>query len=176
MRAAVTGSAWNRRAGSGRQLGMGMTRRTFSSCVWACAAWAKAPEGEPRAVEREVAAAINRERKREGLAALAWSERVAGVARGHSEEMARGRYFGHEDLQSRRVSERLSGAGVRFRACGENLYWQPGGAGFVEKALAGWMQSGGHRANLLGRAYRELGAGIAVDERGRWVATLVVVG
>ena len=155
---------------------MGMKRRTFSSCVWACAAWAKSPEGEPRAVEREVAAAINRERERERLAALGWSERLAGVARGHSEEMARGRYFGHEDLKSRRVSERLSGAGVRFRACGENLYWQPGGAGFVESAVGGWMRSGGHRANLLGRVYRELGAGIAVDERGRWVATLVVVG
>lgn len=155
---------------------MGMTRRIFTGIVCAAAAGAEPRAGEVREAEEELLAGINREREREGAGALEWSERVARVARGHSEEMARGRYFGHEDLNSQRVSERLRGAGVRFRACGENLYWQPGGAGFAEKAVAGWMQSGGHRENVLKGVYREAGAGVAVDGRGRWVVTLVFVG
>jgi len=153
-----------------------MTRRIFTGTVCAARVGAEPRTGEVREAEEELLAGINREREREGLTGLRWSERVARVARVHSEEMARARYFGHEDLNSRRVSERLRGAGVRHRACGENLYWQPGGSGLAGRALGGWLRSEEHRANLLRGEYREAGVGIAVDERGRWVVTVVFVG
>lgn len=109
------------------------------------------PEAEARMLEL-----LNGERVRAGLAALVWDDRIRPVARAHSEEMFRQRYFSHISPHTGNAADRLRRGGVPFRVAGENLAYAP----TVEVAHAGLMNSPGHRANILSREFRRAGIGV----------------
>jgi uncharacterized protein YkwD len=110
----------------------------------------------PSALEQEMLALVNAERRREGLAALRWDGRLAAVGRAHSRDMIARNYFAHVAPGGGTVATRLQKAGVGFLAAGENLAFAPD----LGIAHQGLMKSPGHRANIMHRAFGRLGVGI----------------
>ena len=126
--------------------------------------------------EHRVFDLINNERVTRGLQPLIWIEQAAAAARSHSTNMAECGYFSHADLSGRRVDDRADEFGLSdWRRLGENIAWLSGYDDPVPKVVDGWMQSPGHRENILNSKYRESGIGIAVSREGQYYFTQVFV-
>lgn len=110
----------------------------------------------------------NLERRRAGLAELKPDEALALAARHHAQEMVRLHYFAHESPTPEQMTPalRVARAGSAAQSVGENLARVPAGAGAPQEAVQGWMDSPGHRANLLHPAFTHVGFGMAVSSRG----------
>ena len=130
-------------------------------------------EVDRQRVARDVLDAVNAERVARGLGALEPDRALDRLAEGHSREMARHDFFDHEDRAGRRVSGRAEGAKIRYRRIGENLFLVQGDPDPARRAAAGWMESEGHRANILTPGYRRTGVGVAVDDEGKVYITQV---
>jgi uncharacterized protein YkwD len=105
---------------------------------------------------------VNRHRARVGCAALAWDERAARAAQGHSDDMARRNYFAHQSPEGRGSADRLTAQGVAWRAVAENIALHPGGAGDV---VVGGRRIPGHRRNIENCTYTHHALGVRGD---RW--------
>jgi uncharacterized protein YkwD/uncharacterized membrane protein required for colicin V production len=117
------------------------------------------PTAEARMLEL-----LNRERAAQGLVPLVVDEKLRRAAREHSEEMVRLRYFAHESPTQGSPFDRMSRAGARFGAAGENLAFAP----TVEAAHRGLMNSPEHRKNILTPEFRRVGVGaVAAGSWGR---------
>jgi uncharacterized protein YkwD len=94
---------------------------------------------------------------------LRTDERLRTAARGHSQDMADHDYFSHTGLDGSSPSDRARRAGYPG-GVGENI-----AAGYrtPEDVMRGWMDSDGHRANLLECEYVAIGVGLAYDAGGR---------
>lgn len=100
---------------------------------------------------------INQHRQSLGLQPLLWNESVAFIARRHSQEMASGKVsFGHEGLDARFAElEQVLPLSRMGENVAMNTYDDP-----VATAVAGWLQSQGHRENIENENYTETGIGI----------------
>lgn len=120
------------------------------------------PATDPADLERDPEAGVditllvNEERKAAGLSTLTWSSALTEVAVGYATEMATEGFFSHNSPRTGDVGDRLAAAGIGFRTAGENLAWGP----TVERVHDGLMNSPTHRANILGRQYRNVGIGV----------------
>jgi uncharacterized protein YkwD len=74
--------------------------------------------------------------------------------------MARNNYFSHRGRDGSDPAQRVERAGYRYRATGENI---AGGQMQAEDAMAAWVKSPEHCANLMNPAYTEMGVAYAVD-------------
>ena len=94
-------------------------------------------------------------------AALQWDDRLAAVARMHSEEMARNGYFSHEGADGSSPSRRVSTAGIKWVSTGENI----ANCGAVSEAESLFMNEPkfqqNHRWNILNVNYTHVGVGLA---------------
>ena len=110
--------------------------------------------------------AVNAVRAGQGLAPLAASPVLEGVARAHSEYMARTGRVGHAGAGGARLGPRIASSGYRACFAAENVAW-----GFADAAaaIAAWQGSGGHRRNMLDR--RATQAGLA-GRNGFWTLVL----
>jgi len=108
----------------------------------------------------------NQIRAERDLPALRESKRLRKAALGHSKDMVRDRFFEHTTPEGLTMVDRILRAKyVREDdgwALGENLAWGTGSLGTPRGAVQAWMDSPGHRANILKRAYRELGVGVVI--------------
>ena len=91
---------------------------------------------------------------------LRWNSVLASAARQHAEDMAHYNYFSHNERDGSTPAERVSRVGYKFRATGENI---AAGPSTPEDAVAGWVKSPPHCANLMNPAYTEMGIAFAVD-------------
>lgn len=91
-----------------------------------------------------------------------WNDSLAEASRLHSEDMARYNYFSHSGRDGSDPAQRVERAGYRYRTTGENI---AGGQMKPEDAVAGWIKSPEHCANLMNPAFTEMGAAFAVDPR-----------
>ncbi len=107
----------------------------------------------------EVVAATNAERARRGLLALTVDARLTAAAQGHSDDMVRRAFFGHGDPDGMQVWDRAVARGYRYRRVAENI---AAGQRTPVEVVAGWMDSPGHRANILDRDVTQIGVGFAV--------------
>ena len=114
----------------------------------------RSPATDPAVVE--VVRLVNVERARAGCAAVHVDARLATAARLHSEDMARLDYFSHTSLDGRSPWDRIGAQGYAYGSA-ENI-----AAGYSTPAavMTGWMDSAGHRANILNCATKALGVGI----------------
>jgi uncharacterized protein YkwD len=92
--------------------------------------------------------------------ALAWNETLAAAALGHSRDMATKRYFNHREPDGSDPAGRATRAGYRWRQVSENI---ASGQRTVAEAVAGWLDSPGHCANIMNPAVTEMGAAFAFD-------------
>ncbi|MGV6848678.1 MAG: CAP domain-containing protein [Marinibacterium sp.] len=98
----------------------------------------------PQALER-----INAERTRRALPPLTYDDRLAQAALAHSRDMAAGRFMAHRGRDGTSVGDRVTRAGLKWCFVAENV-----ARGYTDAAgvTAGWMNSPGHRDNILSRA------------------------
>lgn len=106
--------------------------------------------------ERQMLDLVNEERTAAGLRPLAWDDRLLPVARQHSEEMFRLKYFSHQSPVSGSPFDRLRAAGITYTRAGENLAY----AQSVSVAHRGLMQSPGHRENILRPEFTHIAVGV----------------
>ena len=125
-------------------------------------------------LERKVLELINAQRAAKGLSPLAWSEDLGKIARLHSENMARYKFFSHVGRDGRSIDDRADAAGVsKWRAIGENIAYNRGFENPAEFALQGWLKSASHRENLLSNRWRETGVGVGLAADGTFYFTQV---
>lgn len=144
-----------------------MTRWLLVLCL-ALPLLAEAPVTiEAQTIEAQVLELTNRERLQVGLPALKAEPKLANCARSHSQEMCELDYFSHSSPTPGRSTarDRVQSIGVRSRSIGENIYMSSGRKpeDVPERALASWMNSPGHRGNILNYEYTSLGVGIYVS-------------
>ena len=106
--------------------------------------------------ERQMFDLVNDERAAAGLARLQWDDRLLPVARQHSEEMFRLKYFAHQSPVSGSPFDRLKAASITYTRAGENLAY----AQSVSVAHRGLMQSQGHRENILRPEFTHMAIGV----------------
>ncbi|AOY76343.1 CAP domain-containing protein [Clostridium formicaceticum] len=106
--------------------------------------------------ERQVFDLANAARARFGLSLLQWEEKAAMAARKHSKDMAVNNYFAHESPHGSGPSDRIEREGVSWRKSGENIAAGQTSAIFAHE---NWMNSLGHRENILGD-FEKLGVGV----------------
>jgi uncharacterized protein YkwD len=108
----------------------------------------------------------NAVRAENGLPALREHARLRRAALGHSRDMVTDGFFEHTTPAGVTMVDRILRARYVRRnqgwALGENLAWGTGSLATARGAVQAWMDSPGHRANVLKRAYRELGVGIVL--------------
>lgn len=111
-------------------------------------------------MEAQVQAQINEIRQQQGLEPLKYNEQLAQVARDYSQKMAEQNFFEHTSPQGDTVADRVSGAGIFYFVVGENLFMGTNLPDPASMAVEGWMESPGHRDNILREEYRETGIGV----------------
>lgn len=127
----------------------------------------KKPAKLPRDVET-ILKLTNAERAREKLPPLAFNDLLFKTAQKHSENMAKQGKMEHT-LDEEGPGDRARKVGYKFQRLGENIAY-----GMTPtEAVAAWMKSEGHRANILEKRYTEIGIGIAKDKEGRLYHTQV---
>ena len=80
---------------------------------------------------------------------------------------------GHIDPERGDLAERLSGAGIGWAQCGENLFMEKGWDDPVHFAVVSWWYSAGHQANLLNPEFTETGVGLAQGPDKAWFVTQI---
>ena len=124
--------------------------------------------------EKQTFALINQKRTELDLQTLAWSDDAAKIARLHSENMAKYQFFSHQGIDGKMVNDRADFFGVtKWTALGENIAFNRGYQKPIECAVEKWMESVGHRENLLNSRWRESAVGIAVAADGTFYFTQV---
>lgn len=111
-------------------------------------------------MENQVRDRINAIRQRQGLSQLRHNEKLAQVARNYSRKMAAQNFFSHTSPQGDTMVQRVRSAGIFYLVLGENLFTSTNIPQPVQAAVNGWMNSTGHRENILRSEYRETGIGI----------------
>jgi uncharacterized protein YkwD len=106
--------------------------------------------------ERQLFDLVNEERTQRGFGALVWDDRLVPVARAHSEEMFKLRYFSHDSPVAGSPFDRLRTAGITYSRAGENLAY----AQSVAVAHRALMNSPGHRENVLRPEFTRMAIGV----------------
>ena len=117
---------------------------------------APAPSATPTAIAAEVIRLTNVERAKAGCVALRFDARLTAAAQAHSEDMVNRNYFSHTSPDGRGPGDRAAAAGYPNWS-GENI---AGGYPTPAAVVQGWMNSSGHRANILNCQSKAIGVGL----------------
>lgn len=113
---------------------------------------------------------VNQERTARGLKPLKANKRLAAAAARHAQDMVAKNYFSHDSADGATFVDRIRKAGYlparTLPSLGEDLAWGSGPLGTPREIVKGWMESAGHRANILNRKFREAGMGVAFGDPG----------
>lgn len=115
------------------------------------------------AMEQEVLALVNEVRAENGLSALTWAEDIAEIARAHSADMINRSFFSHTNPDGESPFDRLKSNGISYNAAAENIAY---GQRTAEAVMESWMNSSGHRANILNKNVKEIGIGAVKNSQG----------
>ena len=106
--------------------------------------------------ESEVIRLVNEIRQQNGLRPLAANWELSRVARYKSQDMRNNGYFSHNSPTYGTPFQMLSAFGLSYRTSGENI---AKGYASPQAVVNGWMNSSGHRANILNASYTQIGVG-----------------
>jgi len=118
---------------------------------------------EFRSFENEVVRLVNIERARASLPPLTQNWEVSRVARFKSQDFINRNYFAHNSPTYGTPFQMLRSFGIQFSAAGENI---ARGQRTPAEVVTSWMNSPGHRANILSTSFNQIGVGAARDARG----------
>ena len=106
--------------------------------------------------EQEVIRLVNEIRVKNGLKALTYDWELSRVARYKSQDMKDNNYFAHTSPVYGTPFQMIKNFGISFRSAGENI---AKGYSTPQAVVNGWMNSSGHRANILNASYTHIGVG-----------------
>lgn len=112
------------------------------------------------AYELEVVDLINDIRRENGLRELSVNTELSRVARIKSQDMHDKRYFSHTSPTYGSPFDMMTAFGIRYRTAGENIAM---GYRTPAQVVDGWMNSPGHRANILNGSFTQIGMGYVAD-------------
>lgn len=110
--------------------------------------------------ESEVVRLVNIERAKYGLSALKMNNSLVDLSRQKSQDMHDLKYFAHQSPTYGSAFDMMKKAGVSYRTAGENIAM---GYSTPEAVVNAWMNSEGHRANILSAKYSQIGVGYVED-------------
>ncbi len=110
-----------------------------------------------KSYETKILRLINKERARHKLGKLTVNAKLYKAARLHSLDMACNDYFSHNSPDGITPFDRIKAAGYNYRIAAENLYAGGGSYNTPAKAMQAWMNSAGHRANILTKDLKHIG-------------------
>lgn len=114
------------------------------------------PDASVIRYEREVIRLVNEIRQQNGLKPLTENWELSRVARYKSQDMLDHRYFSHTSPTYGSPFQMLKAFGLSYRTAGENI---AKGYSSPQAVVNGWMNSSGHRANILNASYTQIGVG-----------------
>jgi uncharacterized YkwD family protein len=129
--------------------------------------------GEFSAYQQEVLNIVNKERTSRGLSALKFNTEVSKVATLKSQDMIDKGYFDHNSPTYGSPFDMMKQFGITYRSAGENIAM---GQRTPQEVMTAWMNSEGHRKNILNSSFTEIGIGIAKDKNGRLYWTQMFIG
>ena len=109
--------------------------------------------------ESEVIRLVNEVRRENGLKALTANWELSRVARYKSQDMLNKGYFSHTSPTYGTPFQMIKAFGLSFRTAGENI---ARGYPTPQAVVNGWMNSSGHRANILNASYTQIGVGLSL--------------
>ncbi|MBW5485605.1 CAP domain-containing protein [Streptomyces bambusae] len=115
--------------------------------------------------ESRVLALVNKERAAAGCGALSMNSKLSAAARGYSDTMARSGVMSHTGPDGSTMTSRVEAAGYKWSNLGENI---ARGQADADAVMNAWMNSSGHRANILNCAFKEIGIGVHKGDGGPW--------
>lgn len=128
--------------------------------------------GERRAaqpeLENRILALVNRERESAGVKPLFFSPELAKAARQHSFAMAQAGFFEHRGVGEPELFERVNASGIEADRVGENIFQtsEMASSGLADECVRMWMQSDGHRLNMLSPEFDKTGIAVGVSHSG----------
>lgn len=117
----------------------------------------KVEQSAPSAEAEAVLKLVNEERSKAGLNPLKMSEELRSIANLKARDMADKNYFDHTSPTYGSPFQMLQDFGVHYSAAGENI---AAGQQTPEQVMNSWMNSSGHRANILNANFDTLGVGV----------------
>ncbi|WP_344073882.1 CAP domain-containing protein [Streptomyces crystallinus] len=125
----------------------------------------KAPTGTAAAYVQQVVDLANAERVKAGCSPFKVDRRLNASAQAHADDMAARNYYEHNSPEGRNAGDRMSAAGYDWHKWGENIHRGPKSPA---DAMRDWMNSPGHRANLLDCGFKDIGVGVDLSGNGPW--------
>jgi uncharacterized YkwD family protein/spore coat assembly protein SafA len=116
-----------------------------------------------KTLEQQVIDLVNQQRSWNGLPALKTNWEVSRVARYKSQDMIDKHYFDHQSPTYGSAFNMMENFGIRFSAAGENIAY---GQRTPQAVMNDWMNSPGHRSNILNPTYNQIGVGVAKAANG----------
>lgn len=108
------------------------------------------------AFEQEVVELTNKERAKQGLKALSVDSKLSKSARAKSQDMKDKNYFSHTSPTYGSPFDQMKQFGITYKTAGENIAQ---GQRSPQEVVTAWMNSEGHRANILNKNYTHIGVG-----------------
>ncbi|WP_331730720.1 CAP domain-containing protein (plasmid) [Kitasatospora sp. NBC_00070] len=128
-------------------------------------AGATAPAAETAQYVREVADLVNAERVKAGCTVMVKvNSKLTQAAQAHSEDQDRRQTMTHSGSDGSQADARIKAAGYSWSNWGENVAVSPS----ATAVMAAWMNSPGHRSNILNCAYQDIGVGFSAAKGGPW--------
>ncbi len=106
--------------------------------------------------EKEVIRLVNEKRAQNGLKPLTYNWELSRIARYKSQDMRDNKYFSHTSPTYGTPFQMIKNFGISYRSAGENI---ARGQSTPEAVVNAWMNSSGHRANILNSSFTEIGVG-----------------
>ncbi|WNI20485.1 sigma-70 family RNA polymerase sigma factor [Streptomyces sp. ITFR-16] len=126
---------------------------------------ASAAPPAPTTTTAQVVALVNKERAAAGCGPVAEDTQLTDAAQRHSDDMAARDFFEHTNPDGADPGRRITDAGYRWSTYGENI---ARGQQTPESVMESWMNSPGHRANILNCSFKDIGIGIHNGSGGPW--------
>jgi uncharacterized protein YkwD len=147
-------------------LSVSLAAAPAASAADACeGAGASTESATKRVLVRATLCVLNAERARHDLSPLRLNRKLSTAARRHSRAMVRERFFSHTSPGGATFVDRIRAtgylSGARSWSVGENIAYGSGSRSTPRSIGRAWMNSPGHRANILSESYRSIGIGIA---------------
>jgi uncharacterized YkwD family protein/spore coat assembly protein SafA len=125
-----------------------------------------------KTLEQKVIDLVNQQRAYNGLQALKANWELCRVARYKSQDMIDKRYFSHQSPTYGSPIRMMESFGIGFSAAGENIAY---GQRTPQEVMNGWMNSPGHRSNILNPTYNQIGVGVAKASNGTFYWTQMFI-
>jgi uncharacterized YkwD family protein/spore coat assembly protein SafA len=125
-----------------------------------------------KTLEQQVIDLVNKQRAASGLSRLTANWELCRVARYKSQDMINKNYFAHQSPTYGSPFDMMEAFGIRFSAGGENIAY---GQRTPQEVMNAWMNSPGHRSNIMSPTYNQIGVGVAKTSSGTYYWTQMFI-